>query len=124
MPISLTDFRNAARALRRTPAVTLCAIACLALGLGATTAIFSAIDRALIRQLPFRDPERLVSVYRTVGQANDFPFSPPKFLDLTRGARRQELAAVAFTASLISLPDGGVRVSSTRVTGNLFPMLG
>jgi putative ABC transport system permease protein len=124
MPISLTDFRNAARALRRTPTVTVCAIACLALGLGATTAIFSAIDQALIRQLPFRDPERLVSVYRTVGQANDYPFSPPKFLDLTRGARRLELAAVTFTASLISLPDGGVRVSSTRVTGNLFPMLG
>jgi predicted permease len=124
MPISLTDFRNAARALRRTPTVTLCAISCLALGLGATTAIFSAIHQALIRQLPFRDPGRLVSLYRTVGQANDYPFSPPKFLDLARGARREELAAVAFTASLISLPDGGVRVSSTRVTGNLFSLLG
>lgn len=121
---SLADFRNAARALRRAPTVTLCAVACLALGLGSTTAIFSAIDQTLIRALPFRDPGRLVSVYRTVAQSNDYPFSPPKFLDLARGARRLELAAVAFGASLISLPDAGARISSTRVTGNLFAMLG
>jgi putative ABC transport system permease protein len=125
MPISLTDFRNAARGLRRTPVVTLCAVLCLALGLGGTTAIASAIDRALVRTVPFRDPGRLLSVYRVVTPlGNDFPFSAPKYLDLVHGARREELAAASFTSSLISLPDQGVRATTARVTGNLFPLLG
>src|ERR1700722_2583888 len=125
MPISLTDFRNAARGLRRTPIVTLCAVLCLALGLGGTTAIASAIDRALVHTIPFRDPGRLVSVYRVVSpQGNDFPLSAPKFLDLVRGVRREELAAATFTATLISLPDEGVRATTARVTGNLFSLLG
>jgi predicted permease len=123
-PFALTDFRDAVRGLRRTPAVTLCALACLTLGLGATTAIASAIDQALIRQLPFSDPGRLVAVYRTAPQANDWPFSPAKFLDLARSARRQELAALAYAVQLVSLPTEGVQVPVVRVTGNLFPMLG
>jgi putative ABC transport system permease protein len=125
MPISLTDFRNAARGLRRTPAVTLCAVVCLALGLGGTTAIASAIDRALVHTVPFRDPDRLVSVYRVVApQENNFPFSAPKFLDLAHGVRSEKLAAASFTASLISLPDHGIRATTARVTGNLFSLLG
>ena len=76
---ALTDFRDAVRGLRRTPAVTLCAVACLTLGLGATTAIASAIDQALIRQLPFSDPGRLITVYRTAPQADDWPFSPATY---------------------------------------------
>jgi hypothetical protein len=77
MLFAASDFRDAVRGLRRTPTVSLCAVACLALGLGATTAIASAIDRALIRQLPFRDPGKLITVYRTAPQANDWPFSVP-----------------------------------------------
>ena len=123
-PFALTDFRDAVRGLRRTPTVTLCAVACLTLGLGATTAIASAIDQALIRRLPFRDPGKLIAVYRTAPQANDWPFSPAKFLDLARNARRQELAALAHAVQLISLPSEGVQVPVLRVTGNLFPMLG
>ncbi len=112
------------RGLRRAPTVSLCAVACLTLGLGATTAIASAIDWALIRQLPFRDPSRLITVYRTAPQANDWPFSVPKYLDLAHEARQQTLAALAFESSLISLRDGGVTARTVRVTGNLLPMLG
>jgi putative ABC transport system permease protein len=123
-PFSVTDFRDAVRALRRAPTVTLCAVLCLALGLGATTAIASAIDRALLRPLPFRDPARLVTVYRTSPQATDWPFSVPKFVDLARGSRQQELAALAWDTKLLLMPDGGVSLRTLRVTGNLFPMLG
>ncbi len=123
-PFALTDFRDAVRGLRRTPAVTLCATACLTLGLGATTAIASAIDQALIKRLPFRDPGRLTAVYRTGPEADAWPFSAAKFIDLARNARRQELAAMASTVQLISLPSEGVLVRVVRVTGNFFPMLG
>jgi putative ABC transport system permease protein len=123
-PFSSSEIRDAVRALRRTPMVTLCAVSCLALGLGATTAIASAIDRALLRPLPFNDPGRLVTVYRTAPQANNWPFSPAKFLDLVRGARQIEVAAIAYDTKLITLRDEGVTARALRVTGNLFPLLG
>ncbi len=120
-----TDVRAAARALWRTPTITICAVLCLALGLGATTAIASAIDRALIRALPFRDPARLVSVYRIAPQATDWPFSVPKYLDLARGVKQfTGLSALGWSSRLVAMPDGGVQMRTIRVTGNLFPLLG
>lgn len=55
------DFRYALRGLRRSPAVALTAIFTIAIGIGASTAVFSAVDRILFRSLPYPDAERLVS---------------------------------------------------------------
>src|SRR5258705_8941205 len=59
------DVRHAARSLHRAPAFAAVVVLTLALGIGATTAIFSLIDRLILRTLPVRDPERLVMVART-----------------------------------------------------------
>src|SRR5579862_1410467 len=116
---------NAIRRLRRAPTVSICAVLCLALGLGATTAIASAIDQALLRPLPFRDPGRLVTLYRTEPTCNNCPFSVPKYLDLARGLRQiQMLAATAGGTKLMSTGTEGVQMRTYRVTGNLFSMLG
>ena len=121
----LTDVRTAARGLRHSPTVAASAIVCLALGIGATVAIASAIDRVLLERLPFREPDRLVTVYRTTPHFNTGPFSPPNYTDLARESRRlASLAAITPTTGLLALRDAAIQVPMRRVTGNLFQTLG
>lgn len=124
-PAVITELFAAARVLRRTPLVSASAILCIGLGIGATSAISSAIRRALLEPLPFREPGRLVTVYRTTPNFNTGPFSPTNYSDLARESRQIEgLAAITPTTSLLQLTDEAAQVSVKRVTGNLFPMLG
>ena len=124
-PPFVTDLISATRGLRRTPLVSGSAILCVALGIGSTSAISSAISRALLEPLPFRTPERLVTVYRTTPHFDTGPFSPANYVDLARETRQLEsLAAITPTTSLLALENEAAQVTVNRVTGNLFPMLG
>ncbi|HWG54068.1 MAG TPA: ABC transporter permease [Gemmatimonadaceae bacterium] len=126
--VSIADFRGAARGLVRSPAVAVSAVLCLALGIGATTAISSAIHRALLSALPFRAPDRLVAVFRTTpqtGPQGTWPQSVPNYLDLAHATHQlSALAAVSRQAGLVNTRGEGRRVLEVLVSGNLFPMLG
>jgi predicted permease len=125
LPASLTELGAALRGLRRSPTIAISAVVCIALGLGSTAAISSAVDRALVQRLPFADPGRLVTVYRTTSHFDTGPFSPGNYLDLARYGRSvSPLAAIGSGVGLLSLPSDAVQVRVKRVTGNLFPMLG
>ena len=76
----LDDLRCAARGLARTPGFTAAAVLTLALGLGLNTAIFSVVDAALLRPLPFHDPGRLVVVWETMGDWKTRWVAPANFL--------------------------------------------
>src|SRR4029453_17803950 len=83
-PAFVTELLAAVRSLRRAPLVSGSAIVCIALGIGSTAASSRLITRALPQPLPFRDPERLVTVYRTTPHFNTGPFSPANYSDLAR----------------------------------------
>ena len=80
----LQDLRFAWRNLRRTPAFPLAAIATLALGIGATTAIFSTVNAVILRPLPYPHPEDLYSIRTTLtdGRVTSGLLSPVEILRL------------------------------------------
>jgi putative ABC transport system permease protein len=124
-PFGLSEIRGALRGLQRSPLIALSAVACIALGLGSTAAISSAVDRALVQRLPFRAPEQIITVYRTTSHFDAGPFSPLNYLDLARlNTSVPQLAAIGFGTGLLALPNQSLQVDIERASGNLFPMLG
>jgi putative ABC transport system permease protein len=126
--VTTGDIRNAVRGLLRSPTTTVCAILCLGLGIGATTAISSALSRALLQPLPFREPERLVAVHRITPQSGPlgrWSQSVANYVDLRDRSRRIEgLAAVTWGSAIVNLPDESFHLSALRVSGNFFTTLG
>src|SRR6202011_3047885 len=126
----IQDVRFAFRMLLKSPGLTTAAIVCLALGIGATTAIFSVVNAVLLRPLAYSQPQELVRVYSEFptfpgGGLRKFWISPPEYLDLRREVKSWR--------SLHGWVNGGVtlagaaeplRVTASNVTGDLLGDLG
>ena len=91
------DVRYGARLLRRTPGFTLIAVSVLALGIGATTGVFSVVDALLARQLPYREPERIVLLFEAAtSQRGELEaVAPANFIDWKDQARSVDVLAAA-----------------------------
>src|ERR1039457_1250319 len=120
----LQDFRHALRVLRGSPGVTAAALAALALGIGANTAIFSLMDAVVLRPLPYPHPDRLMSVYATE-KGRGMNTSWPMFRDWQEQSRVFERLAV-YRDDSASLTGGGepLRVRAAGVSPEMFSMLG
>ena len=91
------DVRHGARLLRRTPGFTLLTVTVLGLGIGATAGVFSVVDALLIRQLPYRDPERIVLLHEaaTARRTDLQEVAPANFMDWQAAARSVDVMAAA-----------------------------
>ena len=122
----LNDLRLALRALSRSPSFASIAIVTLALGIGASTAIFSVVSGVLLKPLPYPDSHRLMQVETVF--ANGFDggrVSYPNFSDLREQNRSfAELAAYAAWATSVTAGDESFRVNWAQVTTEFFSVLG
>ena len=123
METLLRDLRYGVRTLLREPGVTLLAILALALGIGASTAIFTVVDSVLLRPLPYKDPDRLVVALH--GPTASGPLSPADYMDYRKDARGFERLAAA-QAWGFTLGDGErpERITALQVSADLFDLLG
>jgi putative ABC transport system permease protein len=127
MSTVLQDLHYALRLLRKSPAFAAVAVTTLALGIGANTAIFSAVNAVMLRPLPYRDPNRLVWITEIWHKEKDNAFIPsPDYTNWSAQARSfTEIAAYdgGFEANLTGAGEPQ-RILVVGVTANFFHLLG
>jgi putative ABC transport system permease protein len=122
-----SDVSYGVRNLRRSPGFAVTAIAALAIGIGANTAVFTIVNGALLAALPYRDPQRLVLLFEKVPGApfDKFDFSAPDFEIVRDLARSYDGMAAyrnaGYELSGIAQPE---RLTGARVSPSLFGVLG
>ena len=123
----LQDIRYSIRTLAKRPAFTVVAVLTLALGIGANTAIFTVVDAALIRSLPYENPDALVHFWETTPR-QDFSqheASYPDYLDLrAQNNVFEDMAGYNGNSMTITGRDAPERLRAARVTSSFFSVLG
>ncbi|MBV8706287.1 MAG: ABC transporter permease, partial [Acidobacteriaceae bacterium] len=130
MKYLLFDLKFVLRSLRRSPLFTAVTVLSLALGIGANSAIFSLLDQVLLRSLPVKDPQHIVSLFWDGDfsgyQYSDHTFSYPMYLGFRNGTADVFSGVAARYASPVDVGWNGVaeRVNAELVSGNYFEVLG
>src|SRR5262245_60980627 len=123
----LQDARYAIRSLRHQPSFALTAILTLALGIGATTAIFSVVNAVVLRPLPYRDPDRIVAImnFWTRAGVRGANVSGPDFFDWKAQSRSFAPMALYFGGEeSVTVNGRGDYASVFSVTPGFFDALG
>src|SRR5437762_2795539 len=121
----LQDLRFAFRLFRKAPSFSVSAILTLALGIGATTAIFSVVYGVLLRPLPYPQPDRIARLWEQGAAGNRMNFADPNFEDVR--SQNKSLLAVAEYNSLVSTVAGSIepaRLNTASVSSDFFAVLG
>src|SRR6266404_690473 len=111
----MTDLRYGLRQLIKQPTFTLVAVLTLALGIGASTAIFSVLDAVLLRPLPYPSQERLVEATELNEAGRGMPFAEANFNDLA--ARSRSFEAIATYTCNPEAVAGGTEPVRTNISG-------
>ena len=127
MEILGQHLRFAVRMLSKNPAFTTIAVLTIALGIGATTAMFSVVNGVLLSPFPFSDPDRLVTIKNQIPKLGPTPFSVPAPDVLTYGRETKSFTGVAgYQESTYDLTGEGEprKVQGARLTSNVLSVLG
>jgi putative ABC transport system permease protein len=125
MDAHVQDLRLALRQLRKAPGFTLTVVLTLALGIGATTAIYSLVEGILLRPLPFSDPDHLVMLGDHIGGGKTLPVSPREIATYSTASSAFSSMG-GFGSASFELSDGATpeEVEASRLTASVFPTLG
>jgi putative ABC transport system permease protein len=123
---SLRDVRHGVRMLRRSPGFTAAALLTLALGIGATSAVFSVVRTVLLEPLPYRDPNRIVAVWETNrGGTSRNVIAPANFVAWRERVHSLEHLGMVGPANLVLMIDGQPsNVSGLTLSADVFAALG
>jgi predicted permease len=126
MHSTLQDIRFALRMLRKRPVFTVVALISLAVGIGASTAIFSVVNAVLFRETPVEAPETLVNIYRDQGEGWLYWMNYPDYLELKERSAGvlSELEGYQIVITQRDMEDGVDVLMGEMVTGGYFSMLG
>lgn len=130
MPEFLRELKIASRSLRKAPAFSAIAVLTLALGIGANTAVFSALNAVLLRPLPYKNPDRLVAIWASQLNATGPSKLFDSYLDFATWRHTSKsfemLAAASWARAGGTLLTGGgaQRVTAIQVSDNFFDLLG
>lgn len=123
---SRQDLRHAWRAIRRTPGLSIVVTLTLAIGIGATTALFSVVDVVLLRPLPYASPATLVRVYDIQRDLHQLPASYPEFTDWRErtGDVFSDIGAMLNHGEVLSGNGDAEQLQGAMVSPNVPAMLG
>lgn len=122
----LQDLRFSARTLLKRPSFALIAVATLALGIGGSTAIFTVVDAALLRGLPYKSPDRLYHLWEKTPQQefSKREFSYPDYQDYQQNSVFEGLAAYTGGGAILSGGGEPESIFAPRASANFFSVLG
>jgi len=119
------DVRLGIRLLLKNRRFALLGILTLALGIGASTAIFSVVNAVILRQLPFEDPQRVVSFLARVPNLDQRPFSLPDFMDFRQNNESLEgISALTDWAANLTGHGDAERLQGVKISADAFQLLG
>jgi putative ABC transport system permease protein len=126
MQILWQDLRYGARMLLNKPGFTLITVITLALGIGANTAIFTVVDAALLRRLPYKAPERLYHLWEATPQKEfaQREFSYPDFQDYQRNQVFEDIAGYRLGRGILTGRGEPAPIMAPAVSANFFTMMG
>jgi predicted permease len=126
--ILLDDLRYCSRTLSKSPGFLLTSVLTLALGIGATTTVFSIVNAMLFRSMPYRDPERLVNIWTPNSHFVNIPEVPPSNADFNDWQRLSHsfsaLTQWSFSDAGLVTGSGASPVRVASVAGNFFSTMG
>jgi macrolide transport system ATP-binding/permease protein len=121
----LQDLRFALRQLRKNPGFAATAVLILALGIAASVAIFAFVDAALIKPLPYQDPQRLAQLFESIPLGPLFHLSYPDYLDWKRMQKSfTSLDVFEPYGFMMKTPDGLRKTNGAHVSAGFFRTLG